>query len=680
MADKPAKILLISASGKDQDGLVDAFNRCETAVHSHCVSSLSEACDLPDDMTFDLIVLDDHAHGDPLQDITGRYRHTPVILLAECENRQTTLEAIRRTACDFLIKDPEGFYLQVLPFKIQNLLTMHNPRVPPSNQQLAHQRLSEYEELTKSLFERSPNMIFINTKGRVVYANEMCVRLMGCNRDEFYSPDFNFLSLIAPESRDIVEAGFGRHMRGEDVEPYDYTLLTRDGRRIECIMASKLIQYHGEQSILGIITDISHRKQAEEQLREARDELELRVKERTVELVRANEYLRNEIADRIKAEEALRESEIQFKTIFENAGGAIMIADIETGHIIECNTKTEVLTGRTRDDIVGRHFLQLHPQDKADELTRKFRFSATQGQGTDFEIELQHTDGHRIPVWVSAQVMTIKGKEVMMGLFIDITERKHAEEERARLMEMLEEKNAELQSIIHVASHDLRTPLITITGFSGELDRSCRQLHALLDEEKDDFKTRTRPIIHEDIPEAVELIKASTAKLDSLLDGMLKLARLGHSATQREALDMNVMIGDIIKTIGFQTKEAGARFSVEPLPDCVGDEQQINQVFSNLLVNALNYLDAQRAGLINVTGRLADGNVVYCVEDNGIGIGKDNLADIFKMYYLIDPEKSHGEGLGLAIVRRIVNRHNGKVWAESQPGKGSRFYVVLPVS
>ena len=126
--------------------------------------------------------------------------------------------------------------------------------------------------------------------------------------------------------------------------------------------------------------------------------------------------------------------------------------------------------------------------------------------------------------------------------------------------------------------------------------------------------------------------------------------------------------------------EAGVSINVEPLPDCIGDEQQINQVFSNLLANAINYLDGARSGIITVTGWLTEGNFVYCVKDNGIGIEKHNLADIFKMYYLIDPEKSQGEGLGLAIVRRIVNRHNGKVWAESLPGEGSRFYVALPAS
>jgi PAS domain S-box-containing protein len=680
MAENPARILLISDTDGEQNLLADALKQHQTPLDCHHVSSVSHALDLPDEATFDLILLDGNGNDDSCPDIAARHRRTPLLLLAKPENGHAALEAIRRTACDLLIKDPEGFYLQLLPVKIQNLLAMHNARTHAPDEQLAHQRLSEYAELTKSLFEHSPNMIFINTKGRVVYANEMCQRLMGCDRDEFYSPDFDFLSLIAPESRDMVKMSFARHMRGEDVEPYDYTLLTRDNRRIECIMVSKLIQYRGEQSILGIITDISHRKQTEEQLRKARDELELRVNERTDELVRANESLRNEIADRIKAEEALKESEIQFKTIFENAGGAIFIVDIETGRILECNTKAERLTGRVRTDLIGLHYLQLHPENKADEYARKFHRNASQRQGIDFDIEIQHTDGHRIPVWISAQVMTIKGKEVNMGLFIDVTERKHAEEERARLMEVLEEKNAELESIIHVASHDFRTPMITIAGFSGELDRSCRQLQALLDEKNNDFKTSSRPVISEDIPEAVELIKASTSKLASLLDGMQRLAKLDHSDLQKDTLDMNAMIGDIIKTIGFQAKEAGAGINVEPLPDCFGDEQQINQVFSNLLANAINYLDTARPGIITVAGWLTEGKLVYCVKDNGIGIEKHNLADIFKMYYLIDPEKSQGEGLGLAIVRRIVNRHNGKVWAESQPGKGSRFYVALPAS
>lgn len=543
MAENPARILLISGTDGEQNLLADALNRCQTPLDCHRVSSVSHALDLPDEATFDLILLDSNGNDDSCPDIAGRHRRTPLLLLAEPENGDAALEAIRRTACDLLIKDPEGFYLQLLPLKIQNLLAMHNAHTHAPDGQLAHQQLSEYEELA-----------------------------------------------------------------------------------------------------------------------------------------RTNESLRHEIAERIKAEEALKESEIQFKAIFENAGGAILIADAETGHILECNSKAETLTGRSRDDLVGLHHLEFHPPDESDRYREIFRRHINDGHAIDFEIEVQHANGRKIPVWISAQVMTIKGKEVIMGLFIDVTEKKRAEEEYAHLMEVLEEKNAELESIIHVASHDFRTPMITIAGFSGELERSCRQLQTFLNEENNDFKTSSRPVINEDIPEAVELIKASTSKLASLLDGMQRLAKLDHSALQKDTLDMHAMIGDIIKTMAFQAKEAGVSINVETLPDCFGDEQQINQVFSNLLVNAINYLDGARSGIITVTGWLTEGNFVYCVKDNGIGIEKHNLADIFKMYYLIDPKKSQGQGLGLAIVRRIVNRHNGKVWAESQPGKGSRFYVALPAS
>jgi len=674
VGEEATRVLLVCESSAGRSLLADALERCDIAVEPHFSASVREALVLLRDMAFDLILVDTGRDSDSFADILQHNGHVPAILLAGPENRQAALEAIRRNSCDVLVKDADGFYLEVLPLKIGNLLRASGPRPP------LQEGLSEFTGLTRSLLEHSPNMIFINAMGRIVYANRMCTKVIGYDRDYFYSPDFDFFSLIAPESIAVVKAAYSRHMHGEDVEPYEYTLLTRDGRRIECIMSTTLIQYRGRRSILGIITDISHRKRVEEQLLKARDELELRVKARTAELMEVNKSLKSEIAERIKAEQALKESEVHFKTIFENAGGAIFIADTETGRILECNTKAEALTGRKRADIVGRSFLQLHPPDRVDEFNRKFRHHAEQGHGVDFEIELQHRDGRRIPVWLSTQIMTIQGKKVMMGLFIDITERKRAEEERAHLMDALVERNAELESIIHVISHDFRTPLVTIEGFSGELDHSCRLLRKLLDEREGDFKTSGRPVITRDIPEAVDLIKASTAKLDSLLEGMLTLSGPGHVGLQKDTLDMNAMIGDIIKTMSFQAKELGARFNVGSLPCCVGDSQQINQVFSNLLANALNYLDPDRPGVISVSGRSTDGSVVYCVEDNGIGIDSHNLPNIFKVFYRVDPEKSEGSGIGLAIVRRIVNRHNGKVWVESEPGQGSRFFVSLPCS
>ncbi len=151
--------------------------------------------------------------------------------------------------------------------------------------------LRESEEQFRTLAERSPNMIFINKKGRVVYANKRCEEAMGYTREEFYSPDFDFLTLIAPEYKDSIKVSFGRHMRGEEVPPYEYALLTKEGRRIEAILATRLIRYGGETAILGIATDITERKRAEEALKEYSERLEDMVEERTKELRDAQEQL-----------------------------------------------------------------------------------------------------------------------------------------------------------------------------------------------------------------------------------------------------------------------------------------------------------------------------------------------------------------------------------------------------
>ena len=137
--------------------------------------------------------------------------------------------------------------------------------------QALNRRFRQSEEKFKNLAENSPNMIFINKKGGVAYANKKCEDLMGYKQKEFYSPDFDFLSLIAPESLNLIKSSFGKHMKGQEVKPYEYTLLSKTGNRIEAIITTRLIKYDGSTAILGIITDITKRKRAEEATRAERD-------------------------------------------------------------------------------------------------------------------------------------------------------------------------------------------------------------------------------------------------------------------------------------------------------------------------------------------------------------------------------------------------------------------------
>jgi len=298
------------------------------------------------------------------------------------------------------------------------------------------------------------------------------------------------------------------------------------------------------------------------------------------------------------------------------------------------------------------------------------------------ELEFYRKDGST--VWVEVAVSSLRdsdGRPVeILTVLRDVSERKRLDEERERLLRELAEKTRELEQIVFVASHDLRSPLVNIQGFTRELEQSLEEVRSVLESEDipSVAKEKLAVPVNEDIPDAFRHIFASSAKIDSLLSGLLRLSRLGRAALTMEKLDMDEVVADVVRALEFFVKGAGATLRVEDLPPCRGDRTQINQVFSNLIDNALKFLDANRTGIIRVSGWSEDGQAVYCVEDNGIGIAPEHQERIFEIFQRLDPSANSGEGLGLTIVQRILERHRGKVWLESERGKGSKLFVSLP--
>lgn len=262
-----------------------------------------------------------------------------------------------------------------------------------------------------------------------------------------------------------------------------------------------------------------------------------------------------------------------------------------------------------------------------------------------------------------------------------LVQRKMADEQREELVKRLGYKNRELQDIVYTASHDLRSPLVNIEGFSGELESDCNHLMELLEEQADgnDKREQIKPLIKEEIPQSLSFIKSGAKKMSSLLDGLLQISRVGTVEIHSESLDIEKTVREILTSMQHQINESNITVTVDSLPRCTGDTHMLDHVFTNLFSNAIKYRDQKKEGTIRISGKIENHMSIYCVQDNGIGIASGHQKKVFEIFHRLDPEGSaKGEGLGLTIVTRIMDRLGGKIWLESEPGKGSKFFIALP--
>ncbi len=252
----------------------------------------------------------------------------------------------------------------------------------------------------------------------------------------------------------------------------------------------------------------------------------------------------------------------------------------------------------------------------------------------------------------------------------------------------LSRANDELQRFAYIVSHDLRAPLLNIIGFTSELDGATRRLN--------EYVARTmaeggavvpedvRVASEEDLPEAIGFIRSSTTKMDRLINAILRLSREGRRLLTPERLDMNLVLAELVGSLKHQIEEAGATISVGPLPGLTCDRTAIDQIFSNLLENALKYTATGRAPAIEVGGRTEldrGGRRVasYTVADNGRGIAARDMERIFELFRRSGVQDRPGEGIGLAHVRGLVRRLGGDITCSSTPDVGTIFTVMLPL-
>ena len=252
----------------------------------------------------------------------------------------------------------------------------------------------------------------------------------------------------------------------------------------------------------------------------------------------------------------------------------------------------------------------------------------------------------------------------------------------------LSQQKQENEMFVYSVSHDLRSPLVNLQGFSEELSLSCRDLRELFHRDGVPAAVRRRGVqlMDRDIEESIRFIHAAVGRLARIIDALLRLSRAGRVEYQWQEVDLHATVGKIVAALHDTISAKGARVAVGELPPAWGDPTALEQVFANLIGNAVQYLDPSRPGRIEIERAEPDGADlppglrVYCVRDNGLGIPEAYRQRMFTAFNRLHAGAAPGEGIGLALVRRMVERHGGRIWLESSAGSGTTFFVALPAA
>jgi PAS domain S-box-containing protein len=377
--------------------------------------------------------------------------------------------------------------------------------------------------------------------------------------------------------------------------------------------------------------------------------------------------LSNTVVEAAMAKEALREKTEELDRFFTVTLDLLCIADTD-GYFRRLNPQWEVVLGYLLTELEGQRFLDLvHPDDQASTQAALGELSAHKAV-LNFVNRYRCKDGsYRWIEWRS-----YPAENLVYAAAHDITERKQAEEEIRRLNAELEQRvserteelqtaNKELESFAYSVSHDLRAPLRAIDGYTRILI--------------EDYE----PVLDAEGQRVCTVIRDNTQRMSQLIDDLLAFSRLSRTQLRSTAIDMTTLVKGVFEELMTPEGRSQIDFHLDPLPPAVGDPTLIRQVWINLLSNAIKFSAKRERAIIEVSGRQDDIANIYFVRDNGAGFDPQYTDKLFGVFQRLHSEREFaGTGVGLAIVQRIIHRHGGRVWAESELDQGATFYFTLP--
>jgi len=363
-----------------------------------------------------------------------------------------------------------------------------------------------------------------------------------------------------------------------------------------------------------------------------------------------------------RSEASLQESEALYQSLVEVMPMRVCRKDFD-GRFTFVNKRYCDGFGLSLPEILGKTDFDLHP----DELAEKYRKDDLEVMTIEKTVELveehQPIDGERSFVQVfKSPIYDASGKvNGIQAVFWDITERIQAEAERGKLIAELESRNAELERFTYTVSHDLKSPLITIAGFLGYLEEDAQAGNS------------------EKLQQDISRINEATGKMKRLLDELLELSRIGRLMNSPEEVSFSDIVQEALEQVEGQLTRSKIKVTVDhDLPIVFGDRIRLIEVVQNLVDNAIKFIGDQFQPMIKIGAHRLGEGFVFFVKDNGIGIESLYHDKIFELFEKLDPN-SDGTGIGLALVKRIVNVHGGEIWVESsEMGTGATFYFTLP--
>jgi PAS domain S-box-containing protein len=480
------------------------------------------------------------------------------------------------------------------------------------------------------------------------------------------------------------EVPLARAFRGEIVLDAGMAIVTNGGEARFILANGNVIRDTGGEKLGAVVVmrDVTELRRYEERLRSTNEELEMRVTERTLKLKTALERLGIELEERSRAEEAqrcafeaLRESESRLAEAQRIAHLGHWELDLQRNTLHWSDEVFRIFGlevqefGATYDAFLER----VHPDDR-DLVSRVYSESVKNKTEYDVEHRILRKNGEiRYVNERCCSEYDEKGCPLRsLGTVLDVTERNLIEEKlrelnneleqrvKERTMQ-LEEANNELEAFAYSVAHDLRAPLRHIDGF---LELLRGEISASLNEKCQDFLT---------------IILGSSKKMGGLIDDLLAFSRLGRSEMLKHSVDFGVLVREVIQDLEPETKGRNIHWDIANLPVIAGDRNMLRQVLFNLLSNALKYTKFRSQAEIEI-GRIPGQEAeTFFIRDNGVGFDMNYAGKLFGVFQRLHRvEEFEGNGIGLANVRRIINRHAGKIWAEGKENQGATFFFSLP--